>query len=144
MTDIVDPQTRSRLMSGIRSENTRPELIVRRLLHADGFRYRLHDRSLPGSPDLVFRSLRTAVFVHGCYWHRHPGCRLAYQPKSRTEFWEKKFADNARRDRAAQKELRRLGWTVIVVWECQTRAGELQWLLQELRSIRARTRKPCA
>ena len=138
MADTVDSITRSRMMSGIRSQNTKPELIVRSLLHGDGFRYRIHDRSLPGSPDLVFRSLKTVVFVHGCYWHRHSGCGLAYEPKSRVEFWEKKFSDNVRRDQAARSELRSQGWTVFVVWECQTRSGDLQWILDEMRKIRLR------
>jgi len=124
MTDIVDSATRSRMMAGIRSGNTRPELALRRALHARGFRYRLHVGGLPGRPDLVLRRHSTVVFVHGCFWHRHQGCKYAYTPKSRKDFWEKKFKENVERDRKAKKELKKLGWRVIVIWECETRKPE--------------------
>lgn len=117
--DIVDQATRSRMMSRIRGKDTKPELLVRRIAHALGYRFRLHRRDLPGSPDLVFPGRRKVVFVHGCYWHRHEGCRYAYQPKSNVEFWAAKFEANVRRDGHAMAELRRQGWDPMVVWECE-------------------------
>lgn len=122
--DILTPQQRSALMARIRSRNTTPELSVRRLAHALGYSYRLHARGLPGTPDLVFRSRRAVIFVHGCFWHRH-SCSLAYSPKSRREFWNKKFSDNVTRDKKAVRSLRRAGWKVLVVWECQSRRPEV-------------------
>ncbi len=122
--DILAPEQRSRLMSRIRGKDTGPELKVRQLAHALGFRFRLHRRDLPGSPDLVFASRRKVIFVHGCYWHRHPGCRYAYSPKSNVEFWQAKFAANAARDQIAMKALEETGWQVLVVWECETRNAE--------------------
>jgi DNA mismatch endonuclease, patch repair protein len=128
--DILRPEQRSRLMAGIRSKDTKPEMIVRRLTHALAYRYRLHDRKLPGSPDLVFPSRRKVVFVHGCFWHRHPGCRLAYFPKSNTDFWQTKFDANVQRDQRALKDLRAMGWDVLVIWECET--GEADALSSRL------------
>lgn len=122
--DILAPEQRSLLMSRIRGKDTGPELRVRQLAHALGFRFRLHRRDLPGSPDLVFASRRKAIFVHGCYWHRHTGCRYAYSPKSNKEFWQAKFAANVARDQIATKVLRELGWQVLVIWECETRDAE--------------------
>jgi DNA mismatch endonuclease (patch repair protein) len=121
MTDIVDQATRSRMMSGIRGRDTKPEMVVRRALHAAGLRYRLHVRDLPGRPDIVLPGRRTAVFVHGCFWHRHPGCRLAATPSTRPEFWQAKFEGNVRRDRQSSEALKAQGWAVVVVWECETR-----------------------
>lgn len=118
--DIVTPERRSSMMSRIRGRDTKPELAVRRAAHALGYRYRLHRRGLPGSPDMVFPGRRKVVFVHGCYWHRHPGCRLAYQPKSNADFWAAKFQRNVQRDRGAEELLRAGGWDVLTVWECQT------------------------
>lgn len=120
MMDIIEPGQRSALMSRIRGKDTKPELAVRRLAHSMGYRFRLHRRDLPGRPDLVFPRLRKVVFVHGCFWHQHPGCRYAYQPKSRVEFWKVKFAANAARDRSALAALNDLGWDTLVVWECET------------------------
>ncbi|MGE0348365.1 very short patch repair endonuclease [Hydrogenophaga sp.] len=117
--DIVTPEKRSQMMSGIRGKNTKPELAVRKLVHALGYRFRLHRRDLPGSPDLVFPSLRKVIFVHGCFWHRHSGCRFAYTPKSNTEFWQTKLSVNMYRDITAQKALVASGWDVLVVWECE-------------------------
>lgn len=116
--DIVSPATRSRMMAGIRGKNTSPELTVRRGLHAAGFRFRLHDRKLPGRPDLVLARYRAAVFVHGCFWHRHPGCRYATTPSTRAEFWQEKFSANVVRDERSWSHLREAGWRVGVVWEC--------------------------
>lgn len=107
-------------MSRVRSKDTGPELRVRRLTHLSGFRYRLHDAKLPGKPDLVFASRKKVVFVHGCFWHRHPGCKLARLPKSRLEFWKPKLEANRRRDEMVRQQLEQLGWFVLVVWECET------------------------
>ena len=107
-------------MSRIRSRDTGPERTVRSVLHRMGYRFSLQRRDLPGNPDIVLPKYRTVVFVHGCYWHRHPGCKMAYTPKSRQTFWMKKFAKNVARDRKVKRELRALGWRVVVVWECQT------------------------
>ena len=117
--DIVSPEKRSRMMAGIKGKNTRPEMLVRRLVHGMGFRYRLHRKDLPGSPDLVLPRLRKVIFVHGCFWHRHPGCGLAYTPKSNTQFWLEKLEANTRRDARALKALDALGWEILVVWECE-------------------------
>lgn len=121
IVDIVTRETRSALMARIRGKDTRPELLVRRMAHALGYRFRLHRRDLPGTPDLVFPGLRKVVFVHGCFWHRHEKCRFAYSPKSNPAFWEAKFAGNVRRDRLALEQLQALGWQTLVVWECETR-----------------------
>lgn len=120
MTDIVDSKRRSRIMSRIRGRDTTPELVVRRMAHRLGFRFRLHRKDLPGCPDIVFPRFRAAVFVHGCYWHRHKGCRYAYTPKSRVAFWLEKFNKNVAHDRRSEEALRNLGWRVLVIWECET------------------------
>lgn len=117
--DIVSPENRSRMMAGIKGKNTKPELVVRKLVHGMGFRYRLYRRDLPGSPDLVFPRLNKVIFVHGCFWHRHPGCRFAYTPKSNTQFWLNKLGGNTRRDGQAMLALDALGWQVLTVWECE-------------------------
>ncbi|WP_442964683.1 very short patch repair endonuclease [Pseudomonas sp. GCEP-101] len=108
-------------MRAVRREHTTPELVVRRVLHAAGWRFRLHKRSLPGSPDIVLRKHGVAIFVHGCFWHRHPECRYASIPKTRQEYWLPKFAANVERDARKKVELEELGWKVLVVWECETR-----------------------
>lgn len=123
MADIVSPRRRSEMMARIRGRDTKPEMIVRRFLHGNGFRYQLHVRSLPGNPDLVFPKHHACLFVHGCYWHRHSGCRLAYTPKSRITFWNNKFNANIARDRRAQENLIAAGWRVGVIWECAIRDG---------------------
>jgi len=122
--DIFSPDQRSRMMSRIRGKNTKPELLVRRAVHALGFRFRLHRRDLPGSPDLVFPSRHKVIFVHGCYWHRHPGCQYAYTPKSNMTFWQLKFEANVTRDRLALSALESLGWGALVIWECETHDAE--------------------
>ena len=124
MTDIVPPARRSEMMSRIRNKNTTPELRVRSLLHRAGYRYRLHVASLPGSPDIVLPKYRVVVRVQGCYWHRHPGCQLAYEPKSRVGFWQAKFQANRTRDAAQREELQVAGWQVVDVWECETRDAD--------------------
>lgn len=118
--DIVDRDVRSRIMRSIRSANTKPELVVRKAAHALGYRFRLHRRDLPGSPDLAFPSRHKVVFVHGCYWHRHDSCRFAYTPKSNQEFWTRKFAKNVERDAAVEMKLKAAGWEALVIWECET------------------------
>ncbi|MFP6698792.1 MAG: DNA mismatch endonuclease Vsr [Alphaproteobacteria bacterium] len=119
--DTLTPKQRSERMSRVRSKDTKPELAVRRLIHGMGLRYRLHRRNLPGSPDLVFSSRRKVILVHGCFWYRHLGCKLARIPKSRTEFWIAKLEGNRTRDIKNQSLLVGLGWEYLVVWECQVR-----------------------
>lgn len=121
MTDIVDRNRRSELMARIRGQDTAPELSVRRIAHRMGLRFRLHRKDLPGRPDLVFPKHRLVVFVHGCFWHRHEGCQHASTPKSRNAFWTKKFASNVDRDARQQAALRKLGWQVLVIWECEVK-----------------------
>jgi DNA mismatch endonuclease (patch repair protein) len=118
--DRISPAHRSWNMSRIRSANTAPELLVRSLLHRLGYRFRTHAKKLPGRPDIVLKKHRAVILVHGCYWHRHVGCELAYTPKSRLNFWMSKFKQNVERDKRTQRALRRDGWRVIVVWECET------------------------
>jgi DNA mismatch endonuclease (patch repair protein) len=124
MTDVVDRATRSRMMSGIRGKNTRPELIVRSFLHRAGLRFRLHAK-LPGKPDLVLPKYRTAVFVHGCFWHRHKDCRHATTPATNAVFWQEKFAANVRRDARVKQQLEDSGWRVLVIWSCELDEYEL-------------------
>ena len=119
--DRLTRQHRSWNMSRIRGKDTAPEILVRSALHRMGFRFRLHKRDLPGRPDIVLARYRTAVFVHGCFWHRHPGCTKAYTPKSRIHFWQSKFDQNVERDAAVRDQLEHLGWNVVVVWECEVR-----------------------
>jgi DNA mismatch endonuclease (patch repair protein) len=131
MADIVDPGTRSRMMSGIRSKNSKAEVGIRSALHSSGLRFRLHRRDLPGKPDIVLPRHRAVVLVHGCFWHRH-GCRLSATPTSNPEFWRAKFEANVARDLRQREELRRAGWRVAIVWECAVRQfgpGEIGRLL---------------
>lgn len=123
MPDILTPRERSQLMSRIRGVDTKPELFVRRALHALGYRFRVHMRELPGRPDLVFTRRQAVVFVHGCFWHRH-GCKKTYVPKSRQEFWQTKFSTNVKRDKRDQKLLAKAGWRVLVVWECEVESDK--------------------
>ncbi|MCW5642992.1 MAG: DNA mismatch endonuclease Vsr [Rhodoferax sp.] len=120
MVDIVDPSTRSRMMKGIRGRDTEPERIVRRYLHAAGLRFRLGGAGLPGRPDIVLPRHRVALFVHGCFWHRHEGCRFATTPATNAEFWKAKFVRNVARDLANEEKLKMIGWVPLVIWECQT------------------------
>lgn len=133
MTDIVDKETRSRMMGNIRSHNTRPEVLVRKFLFSNGYRFRLNRKDLPGSPDIVLPKHKLAIFVHGCFWHRHKGCRIAYTPRSRKTFWQTKFSENVRRDKRSTQQLRKLGWRVTVVWECRVRKNQLNPLLSLLK-----------
>ena len=122
--DTLSPEERSALMSRIRGVNTKPELIVRRALHAQGYRFRLHGRGLPGRPDLVFRKRRVVVFVHGCFWHRHDGCAKSRLPKTRHDYWRGKFEGNVERDRRNERQLAADGWRVFVAWECEIEKDE--------------------
>ncbi|MEQ4225017.1 MULTISPECIES: very short patch repair endonuclease [Pseudomonas syringae group] len=133
--DIVDPARRSRMMATIRGKDTKPEMLVRRFLHANGYRFRLHRTDLPGKPDIVLPRLKICIFVHGCFWHRHAGCRYAVLPKTRREFWETKLNGNVARDQKAVEALQSADWHVIVVWECELRdtGTALPRLLQTLR-----------
>ncbi|ODN68408.1 very short patch repair endonuclease [Methylobrevis pamukkalensis] len=135
MADIVDQQTRSRMMSGIRGKNTRPELALRRALHARGFRFRLHPAGLRGRPDLVLPKHRAVVFVHGCFWHRHEGCRYTTTPSTRTDFWQSKFEANVVRDGAVREALLDSGWRVATVWECALRKPDQIAASAELLSV---------
>lgn len=144
MADIVKKQTRSRMMAGIRGKDTQPELAIRRALHARGFRFRLHAKALPGRPDLVLSKHRAAIFVHGCFWHRHEECRFATTPTTRADFWQTKFEANIIRDTKAMIELRQDGWRLATIWECSLRkpvqveaVAEIvtAWLRSEIQSI---------
>ena len=126
MTDVVDKATRSRMMAGIKAKDTAPELVVRRFLHSHGFRYRLHVKTLHGKPDIVLPKYRTAIFVHGCFWHQHPECKDAVMPRSNAKFWKKKLDGNTRRDARNISELESLGWQCLVVWECEVNSSTMQ------------------
>ena len=119
--DVVTPEQRSRNMSKIKGKNTKPEMTVRSMCHELGLRYRLHRKDLAGTPDLVFPKHGLCLFVHGCFWHRHPGCKYAYTPKSRLDFWLPKLAKNVERDMKAKRALEVSGWRVSIIWECQTK-----------------------
>ena len=112
-------ERRSRNMSAIKSKNTKPEIKVRKVLHSMGYRFRLHSKDLPGSPDIVLPKYKTVIFVHGCFWHRHKNCKYASVPKTRQEFWEAKFRENINRDKLNQENLSSKGWKIIIVWECE-------------------------
>lgn len=118
MADVVDKSTRSRMMSGIRGKDTKPERVIRSALHSAGFRYRVHVSDLPGKPDLVFPKYKAVILVHGCFWHRHSNCWWSTNPSSNSEFWAIKFAQNVQRDAQNILDLRKLGWRVAVIWEC--------------------------
>ena len=133
MADDRSPSERSLNMSRIRSRDTTPELRVRSLLHRAGYRYRLHVKQMPGKPDIVMPRHHTAIFVNGCFWHRHPNCRYATTPKTNVDYWKQKFERNIARDQITYSRLTNDGWTVIVIWECQTRDKErLATLIQEI------------
>lgn len=118
MADIVSPERRSKNMSAIRSKDTKPEIYLRKLLFSQGYRYRVAEKSIPGHPDMFLRKFNAAIFVHGCFWHRHKDCKYAYTPKSRVEFWQKKFDDNVRRDTVVKNELQEKKIKCLIVWEC--------------------------
>ena len=126
MADVVSPEKRSEMMSAISSKDTKPERTVRSWLHRNGYRFRNNRKDLPGTPDIVMPKHGTVIFVHGCFWHRHEGCRLAQVPKSNRDFWEEKFERNIDRDWRNLEECRRAGWRTVVVWECETRDGSFE------------------
>ena len=117
-------EQRSRNMSAIKSKNTKPEIKVRKVLHSMGYRFRLHSKDLPGSPDIVLPKYKTVIFVHGCFWHRHENCKYASTPKTRKEFWNKKFTENKKRDSEIQEKIKILDWRSVVIWECETKNME--------------------
>ena len=121
MADVVSPAKRSQMMSGISVKNSLPEMLVRKALFAMGYRYQLHRRDLPGTPDIVMPGRRIAIFVHGCFWHAHRECKYAKTPSTRTEFWTAKLQGNVDRDRRAAEKLAEMNWRVLNVWECSTR-----------------------
>ena len=120
-TNHIISASRSKNMSAIKSKNTKPEVEVRKLLHSMGFRFRLHKKDLPGSPDIVLPKYKTVIFVHGCFWHRHQNCKYASNPKTRVDFWNKKFKDNIERDIKNQEKLKSFGWKSKIIWECETK-----------------------
>lgn len=139
--DTLSSEQRQRCMSAIRGKDTRPEMIVRRYLHSLGYRYGLHNRKLPGRPDLVLRKLKTVIFVNGCFWHGHEGCRYYRLPKSNVEFWTNKITRNQERDREVRQQLEEKGWNVITIWECELRNSEkreatLAELYRKLRNLK--------
>lgn len=131
MTDRLSPERRSALMRSVKGRDTKPEIAVRKAVHREGYRYRLHGRHLPGTPDLVFPARNAILFVHGCFWHGHYGCSKATIPKTRTSFWTEKIAANQARDKHVQCDLRSQGWRTLVVWECETR--NIKHLLPKVR-----------
>ncbi|MBI1265271.1 MAG: DNA mismatch endonuclease Vsr [Alphaproteobacteria bacterium] len=137
MTDKLSPERRSRNMAAIRSGGMKPEMIVRRLAHAMGFRYRLHRKDLPGKPDLVFGPRRKVIFVHGCFWHQHsdPACKIARRPKSNGGYWAPKLERNVQRDAENQAALENAGWRVLTIWECETK--DMDTLAQRIRAFLA-------
>jgi len=134
MTDVHNKATRSFNMSQIKGKNTKPEMLVRRFLFANGFRYRLHDTKLPGKPDIVLPKYKTVIFVNGCFWHGHKGCSYFVLPKTRTEWWLQKIKGTMVRDKAAEIALNVLGWKVILIWECQLKKNNLTTTLTSLLS----------
>ena len=134
MTDIHSKETRSFNMSRIRSKNTKPEMLVRKFLFSKGFRYRLHDKKLPGSPDIILPKYKTVIYVHGCFWHGHQGCKYFVIPKTRTEWWLNKINRNRDNDKTAAAKIQDLGWKSIEIWECQLKGNNLTPSLEELAS----------
>ena len=132
MADNHSKEIRSMNMSHIRSKDTKPEIIVRSFLHRNGFRFRKNDKRYPGSPDVVLPKYKTIVFVHGCFWHLHDGCKYAVMPKSNVDFWKKKLYRNKERDEENQKELEEMGWNVITVWECELKKDKVEQTLENL------------
>jgi DNA mismatch endonuclease (patch repair protein) len=135
MADVHDKETRSYNMSRIKGKNTKPEMLVRKFLHANGFRYRLHVKNLPGKPDIVLPKYKTVIFVHGCFWHGHEGCKYFVVPKTRTEWWLNKINGNVENDQKAETALKNRGWRIIVLWECQLKRGTIHDTLTDLSEI---------
>ncbi|HWD88630.1 MAG TPA: DNA mismatch endonuclease Vsr [Mucilaginibacter sp.] len=134
MADVHSKETRSYNMSRIRSKDTRPEMLVRRFLHKNGFRYRLHVKNLPGKPDIVLSKYKTVIFIHGCFWHGHEGCKYYVVPKTRTEWWLQKIGTNIMNDTNAEIALKSAGWKIIKIWECQVKKSEIETTLSALKA----------
>ncbi|WP_295794748.1 DNA mismatch endonuclease Vsr [Mucilaginibacter sp.] len=132
MADVHSKETRSYNMSRIRSKDTKPEMLVRRFLHKNGFRYRLHVKTLPGKPDIVLPKYKTVIFIHGCFWHGHEGCRYYVVPKTRTEWWLNKIGGNIANDNKAKAVLQDAGWNIITIWECELKKSSLEETLKNL------------
>ncbi len=132
MADVHDKATRSYNMSRIRAKNTKPEMLVRKFLHAQGFRYKLHDKKLPGKPDIVLPKYKTVIFIHGCFWHGHKGCKYFVVPKTRTEWWLNKINSNIVNDTKAAKALKKEGWKIIHLWECDLKPAKVEKGLSSL------------
>ena len=139
MADVHDKETRSYNMSQIRAKDTKPEMIVRKFLHSHGFRYRLHDKKLLGKPDMALKKYKTLIFVHGCFWHGHEGCKYFVIPKTRTEWWKNKISKTQEKDLENYYLLKKQGWRVLIIWECELKTGErkktLKSLLEQLNDI---------
>ena len=135
MSDVFSPEKRSSIMRAVKGEGTRPEMFIRRLAFSLGYRYRLHSAKLPGKPDLVFPARRKVIFVHGCFWHRHRCGEGRSTPASRQEYWLKKLAHNVARDARTRRQLRRLGWRSLVIWECQAKPKQATQLAQKIRAF---------
>lgn len=136
MADVYSKETRSYVMSKIKGKDTKPEILVRKFLHTQGFRFRLHVKKLPGTPDLFLRKYNTAIFVHGCFWHGHQNCKVAHIPKTRTEYWQTKIQKNIERDSLQVIKLTQLGLNVITIWECQLKATLMDNLIQTIKTSR--------
>ncbi|MGQ3891548.1 very short patch repair endonuclease [Legionella sp. CNM-4043-24] len=135
MSDSLTAEHRSRNMAAIKGKNTKPELDVRRFLHHQGYRYRLHRKDLPGKPDITLTKYRAVLFINGCFWHRHENCRLAYNPKSNSDFWQQKFQKNVENDLKKHQSLRDLGWKVIVIWECEIKNRSYrEWICERIKN----------
>ncbi len=132
MTDVHEIEIRSFNMSMIKGKNTKPEIIVRKFLHRNGFRFRLNYLKLPGKPDIVLPKYKTVIFVNGCFWHGHEGCKYFVIPKTRTEWWINKINDTKERDRIKSRKLKELGWSILVIWECNLKPGNLENSLNDL------------
>lgn len=133
MADVFTPEERSRVMSKVRGKDTKPEVLVRSLVHRMGFRFRLHNAKLPGKPDIVLKKHRKIIFVHGCFWHQHPGCKHADRPTSNVDYWNRKLDRTIERDKNTMRSLKKNGWKVLIIWECETK--NKQELLSVLKSF---------
>jgi DNA mismatch endonuclease (patch repair protein) len=132
MADVHNRATRSYNMSRVKNKNTKPEMLVRHFLHGKGFRYKLHDKSLPGRPDLVLPKYKTVIFIHGCFWHGHPGCRYSSMPKTKTEWWTNKILINISHDSRATELLEKAGWTIVTIWGCELKPKQTALTLEKL------------
>jgi DNA mismatch endonuclease (patch repair protein) len=132
MSDVFTKEIRSEIMSRIKSANTRPEFLVRKFIFSHGYRYRLHQKSLIGKPDIVLKKLKTVINVHGCFWHGHKGCKLFKMPKTNNDFWKHKISNTIQRDKIAEETLKNDGWTVITIWECSLRPNKREKTLSDL------------